>query len=89
MKDDSDRQEGQNPALDSGREFAARRKIVKGMASAVPVVMTIGCGQAMANGSSLQCIKEPLVRPDECIDGTDEWVRRSVAAENCTGRVAG
>jgi hypothetical protein len=89
MKDDSNRQDGQNPAPDSGREFAARRKIVKGMASAVPVVMTIGCGQAMANNSSLQCIKEPAVRPDECIDGTDGWVRRFVAAEDCTGQVAG
>jgi len=50
--DDSKQKDGERQAPDVGREFAARRTIVKGMASAVPVVMTIGCGQAMAAASS-------------------------------------
>ena len=52
MADDSKQKDGESQAPDVGREFAARRTIVKGMASAVPVVMTIGCGQAMAAASS-------------------------------------
>ncbi len=67
MHDDSAQQDDQSPTPETGREFAARRTIIKGMASAVPVVMTIGCGQAMAQASSLRCIVEPPQDPTICL----------------------
>ena len=87
MKDDSDQEGGRNLPSDSGVEFAARRTIVKGMASVVPVVMTIGCGQAMAQGSSLQCIVEPIPPPEHCIKESDTedpvYVRVDSTQQDC------
>lgn len=55
---DSDQKE--IPAT-TGEAFAARRRVVKGVASAVPVIMTISSAhaQVIANASSLQCVQPP------------------------------
>jgi hypothetical protein len=85
MMDESKQTDNQSLARDSGKEFAARRRVVKGMASAVPVVMTIGCGQAMAQASSFQCIVEPIVQPDHCINENayDDYVREPATQAEC------
>lgn len=38
------------------RDFAARRRVIRGLAGGVPAVMTLMSGAAQANASSLQCI---------------------------------
>ncbi len=57
---------------------SVRRTVVKGIASAIPMIMTVGSGEVLANSSNLQCIKEPLVEPDRCIgkNDTDIWLRK-------------
>ena len=73
----------QIPPENTGKEFAARRTIVKGIASALPVVMTIGCGKAVAQSSGgLACLAH---LPDDRLPGVEEcsatdddkWVRRA------------
>jgi hypothetical protein len=87
MKDKSKQPDSLTPAPDTGREFAARRKIVKGMASAVPVVMTLGCGQAMAQASTMRCIVEPSPMPDHCINQSKtenpEYAREDATQTEC------
>ncbi|MCP4127213.1 MAG: hypothetical protein GY753_09145 [Gammaproteobacteria bacterium] len=58
--------------------FDTRRTVVKGIASAVPVIMTVGSGEVLANASSLQCIKQPTSQPDKCIgkNDRDTWLRK-------------
>ncbi len=58
-------------------EFDTRRTVVKGIASAVPVIMTVGSGEVLANASSLKCIKQPTSQPKECIGeyDRDAWLR--------------
>ena len=93
MKDKQDTDTNSNP--EQGAAFASRRTIMKGLAATVPVVMTIGCGQAMANASSLQCIEAlRQERPTNCIDvedrtqktslpkNPDEWLRKTVNIKN-------
>jgi len=42
---------------DSGEAFASRRRVIKGLASAVPAILTVSSGAAIAASSSnLQCI---------------------------------
>ncbi|MCP4994367.1 MAG: hypothetical protein GY934_11365, partial [Gammaproteobacteria bacterium] len=45
-----------------GEAFASRRRVIKGLASAVPAIMTVSSGAALANGSALQCI-DPQITP--------------------------
>jgi hypothetical protein len=70
-------------------EFATRRTVIQGIASVAPVVMTLSSGEALANSSSLQCIKEPPFQPPECIKKyqSDEWLRKYTeveAGESCS-----
>jgi hypothetical protein len=71
MKDKSKQPDSLTPAPDTGREFAARRTIIKGIASSVPVVMTIGSGHAMAQ-TSASCVVEPNPQPTTCLTEA-EW----------------
>jgi len=67
-------------------EFAARRKVIKGMASVAPVIMTLGSGEVLANSSNLQCIeKNRHAMPQKCLDKDEhgiwesedpEWLRK-------------
>jgi len=76
MKDDSRKAGDLESSPGQGRDFASRRTVIKALASTVPVVMTIGCGKALADASNLACIvKTPPPIEDVCIDGTDQWVR--------------
>ena len=78
-----------NTNPDQGRAFASRRTIIKGLTSAVPIVMTVGCGKAMANASSFQCITAPVQEPVECIDSQDYpdgdgWLRTATPQNGTT-----
>lgn len=82
MNNSSDHDDQQVPATDTGKEFAARRTVVKGLASAVPVVMTLGCGKALAQTSSVECLANPpTAQPQVCIDpregSNDRFLRRN------------
>jgi hypothetical protein len=72
----------------NGESFAARRTIVKGMASAVPVVMTMGCGKALAQ-SSLSCVVTTPIPQNlaECknLSQPDEWARVPATMSQCGG----
>lgn len=85
MTDDSTQKGANRPERVTGRDFAARRTIVKGVASAVPVIMTVGCGQAMAQASSSveHCLIQDSSEIPECIgiDEHDKYARR--AADAC------
>ena len=83
--DESKQTDSRGPGSDSGQGFAARRRVVKGMASAVPVIMTIGSGQAMAQASTL-CIDKPIIQPAHCIndDQSDDYVREPSTEQECS-----
>ncbi len=51
---------------DRGEAFASRRRVIKGLASTIPVALTLSNGAAMANTSNYQCIatQPPGAEPD-------------------------
>jgi hypothetical protein len=53
------------PEESKGLKFASRRTVVKGMASAVPVVMTLGNGAALAQSSG-DCAPDHLTAAATC-----------------------
>lgn len=59
MKDRKASGNGEVRADSKGVEFASRRTVVKGLASAVPVVMTLGNGAALAQSSG-DCAADTL-----------------------------
>ena len=63
---------------DAGKEFATRRRVIKGLMSSVPVALTLSNGAAMANTSHThQCGQEPPTTPPQCTAETppnDGWV---------------
>ena len=73
----------QDTPVTQGDEFAARRRVIKGLVGAVPVIMTAASGAAMANNSNLQCLaKLSSEAPAHCLEGaeasppaTDNWMR--------------
>ena len=74
--------QGENSSLEAeeSREFAARRTVIRGLVSAVPVILTVSSGEALANASNLQCIQHPpSLNPEECLprgnSQNDEWFR--------------
>ena len=82
--------QGENSSLDAeeSREFAARRAVIKGLVSAIPVILTVSSGEALANASNLQCIQNPpALEPTQCIDAAqdDAWVRRLTDVDDGTG----
>lgn len=54
MGDDSKQEDIASSVLDQGKGFASRRKVIKGLATTVPVILTITSGEVLANASSLQ-----------------------------------
>ncbi len=78
-----------SPSSSEQKEFAARRTVIQGIASVAPVIMTLSSGEALANSSSLQCIKEPPYQPPKCITKyqTDEWLRKYVSYDSKYGTV--
>ncbi len=78
MVEDSKQAGDQNQVPVEVDEFAARRKVIKGMASVAPVIMTLGSGEVLANSSNLQCLKEPPPMLEKCIDKDleDDWYRK-------------
>jgi hypothetical protein len=59
---------------------ATRRRLLKAMAGATPMVMTLPVG-AQTAGTSLVCTAKPvspLEQPANVIAGTDSWVRKRV-----------
>jgi hypothetical protein len=82
-----------NSNAEQGSTFAARRTIIKGLTSAVPVVLTVGCGKALANASSLQCVKDPepgsappeYITAEELDAETPPWVREKVEVPTSGG----
>ena len=78
MTDKKDQREYTGQEADQSRDFAARRTVLKGIVSAVPVVLTVSAGEALANASNLQCVSNPpSLDPEQCIDAnaSDEYVR--------------
>ncbi len=77
MADTSDQGKNSSMEPDESRDFAARRTVLKGLVAAVPVVLTVTSGEALANASSLQCIGMPEgTNPADCITGGDIWFRQ-------------
>lgn len=79
--------QGENSSLEAeeSREFAARRTVIKGLVTAVPVILTVSSGEALANASNLQCIQQPpSLNPDACLDlgVNDEWYREPKFVED-------
>ena len=84
---DNERQDHRDDASpDRGVAFASRRRVIKGLASAVPAILTVSSGAALAAGSAIQCINHQPPPPDDaCIQGTigtpaslppgDDWLR--------------
>ena len=81
------------PGSERGEAFAGRRKVIKGLVSAVPVILTITNGEAAAAASIYQCVGTPEgANPEPCIpesiipgvpiDTTypDEWAREDTAS---------
>ena len=77
MADSKNQRENSGSEAEMSREFAARRTVIRGLISSVPVILTVSSGEALANASNLQCIQQPpSLSPEECIDPVDpnSWV---------------
>jgi len=77
MAEDGKQVSDQNPVSEEG--FDTRRTVIKGLASAAPVIMTLGSGEVLAMASNLQCITKPHDEvPPKCIGKyqRDGWLRR-------------
>jgi|GEM_PF-3628355 len=63
-------------AADEATAFATRRKVIKGLASTVPVALTLSNGAAMADASSHQCLTKqdsiPGINPPDCSDDVND-----------------
>ena len=80
MGDDIKQEELASAVPEKGKEFAGRRKVIKGLAATVPVIMTITSGEAAATTSMLQCIGTPNGHnaPKWLKKGkSDQWVRKT------------
>ncbi len=69
---------------DKGEAFASRRRVIKGLTSAVPAILTVSSGAALAATSNpLQCIDKTTTVPpvNDCLGDTgggtasDGWQR--------------
>lgn len=89
MVDRSEQSEKQESTLSGQDEFATRRTVIQGLASVAPVIMTLSSGEALANSSSLQCIKKPLDTPPKCIGKkeSDKWLRKyTKVSKDCSSK---
>jgi hypothetical protein len=84
MTDSSDNTENQESSPSEQKEFATRRTVIQGLASVAPVIMTLSSGEALANSSSVQCVKEPPDDLKKCLKKdrhtglfpNDGWLRK-------------
>jgi hypothetical protein len=85
MTEEIKQENDQTPGAGQGVEFANRRKVLKGVASSLPVILTVTNGAPAAAQSIMHCIGQPEnANPETCIpeNTSDKWAR-SLESEEC------
>ncbi len=78
MTEEIKQEKDQTPAVEQGVEFANRRKVMKGLAASLPVILTVTNGAPAAAQSIMHCVGLPLdADPKPCIrmNQSDQWAR--------------